>query len=359
MTENQLVPSLRHIRFVGGTTASHSDRLRVVQFLTEQLRSKVDYTIDQEYPSLFGAYPGGDSLFVEKEGQIVCHVGCMVREFQHPQFRMKVGLIGSVVTDFRFRGEGFASQLLREAIRILKSKGCQSAVLWSDKPDFYQPLGFFRAGREHDFRFTPESVGDSIESLREGFDDGEVNRLWRLYHRGEYRLDRSLEEMKALLRVPAARVFITEREGLLTSYFVVNKGADFTNYIHEWAGDTLSLADGISTAQKTYFAENPLTLIAPAQADTADFARIAEQDWEGVLGMMKVLDRTELLKTYQHYLQKVEIPASWEADRLAVTIGETRFALGTDREVLNLVFGGEEKATHPALPFFLWGFDSI
>ena len=48
-----------------------------------------------------------------------------------------------------------------------------------------------------------------------------------------------------------------------------------------------------------------------------------------------------------------------EADRAAVIVADKRFTTGTDREVLNLVFGTDEEPSHPALPFFLWGFDSI
>ncbi|MFM8269489.1 MAG: GNAT family N-acetyltransferase, partial [Pseudomonadota bacterium] len=127
----------------------------ILQFLKQELRSQLDFSLQDEYPSLFGGLTGGESLFIEREKQIVSHVGLVKKAYTHPDFRMQIGLIGSVATRKENRGEGLASYLLQESLKRLKHQGCTIALLWSDQPDFYLPLGFYRSGNEWDFRISP------------------------------------------------------------------------------------------------------------------------------------------------------------------------------------------------------------
>jgi len=50
-------------------------------------------------------------------------------------------LVG-VVTDQRHRRQGYGHTLMREALRRLREQGCRLAMLYTDVPDFYAPLGF-------------------------------------------------------------------------------------------------------------------------------------------------------------------------------------------------------------------------
>jgi GNAT superfamily N-acetyltransferase len=320
----------------------------VLEFLNKELRPKARFSIEQEYPSLFKDLPGGESLFIKREGNIVSHVGTLVREYRYNELRFKVGLIGSVATNFHHRGSGLASLLLKEAVNRLKSHGCVIAVLWSDKPDFYSPLGFYRAGQEKDFQFSMESVFEPTELSREGVSEIEVHKLWRLYQKHSGRVDRSLEEMKALLGIPNTRVFVTERSGEITSYLVINKGNDFTGYIHEWGGDLPSLVSNIGYCQKNIFKEQKLTLIAPFQGNKGVLSEIAEREWDGSLGLIKILDRPKLIACYREFVaqNKIEYP-------------KRDFTQATDLECIHWIFGKEGENSPSVLPFFLWGFDSV
>ena len=111
--------------------AMHED---LIDFLDVTLRPAAGFSIRKEYPALFGEYPGGESFVLRVEGELASHVGFVVREFQHTKYRMRIGLIGSVVTAPQFRSMGFAKKLLEQALRELKRRGCLICVLWWQSP---------------------------------------------------------------------------------------------------------------------------------------------------------------------------------------------------------------------------------
>lgn len=86
---------------------------------------------------------------------------------------------------------------------------------------------------------------------------------------------------------------------------------------------------------------------------------MAEEKWDGVLGLIKVLDKNVLLSTYMNYLKTKKIEHVWSRERDSILFSESEFSIVTEADVVQLVFGNESKNTHPTLPVFLWGFDSI
>jgi predicted acetyltransferase len=155
----------------------------VLQFLNYQLRPQSDLILQDEYPSFFRGLPGGESLFIERENKIASHVGIMRRRYQHPGFQMELGLIGSVATHKDHRGEGLASFLLQEAVKRLRRQGCTLALLWSDQPDFYLPLGFHRAGNELDFGISVEKARAAQTCCRILNKEKDVESVWKLYQK--------------------------------------------------------------------------------------------------------------------------------------------------------------------------------
>lgn len=335
--------------------------VRVQQFLDAAGDRPFQFPVRAEYPSLFDAVPGGHSLYIERDGFIVAHVGFLVREFQHPLFHFKLGLIGSVATLAPFRGQGMASSLVRAAVSELRRRGCWTAMLWSESEVFYEPLGFFRAGREIDLQFSPQALPDGDGGLDcVPYDPmRHAHLLWRLYLRHDARLDRSLEEQKALGKVPRAKIFVGEKGGNATAYVVINKGADFSNYIHEWGGEAADVASLVAIVQRLHFPTTPLTLIAPAFADTERLKACAVKRVEGALGLIHVLDRNAMMGIFVEYLRYEGIRMKWDRDAGKVQLGDESLVAASDEDFTRLIFGGEGFAKRPALPFFLWGFDSV
>jgi GNAT superfamily N-acetyltransferase len=335
-----------------------SDSLPIVQFLDEAIRPGVSFSVRDEFPSVFGDYPGGQSLFAEHSGKVIAHVAILPRVFRHPLFHFKVGLIGSVVTTPEFRGHGIASALLRESLVQLKNAGCLFAVLWAESPAIYKALGFERTGTEQSLRFSSSEIVD--EDLTEAvyaFDSRKhVEGLWRLYRQHKVSIDRSLQEMKRLCRIPESKIFVTLSGETVTSYIVVNKGLDFPNYIHEWGGRLETVRANIARVQRQYFPQTDLTLIAPGSYDLSLLRRMTKEHHVGVVGMMKLLDRQRLRAVYLDYLK-----ASNERNWMDETWGGDGRSPShrTDAEFMKAVLGDATTTATPKLPFFLWGLDSI
>ncbi len=338
---------------------SRSDTPSIVRFLDDELRQDAGFSIRDEFPAVFGDFPGGNSLYVESAGRVVSHVAYLTRVFRHPHFHFKVGLIGSVVTAEAFRGHGIASSLLREALLQLKNNGCLFAILWAENPEFYRPLGFERAGQEQSLKFTADEINDCevTEAVVEFDPRLHAEGVWRLYRQHELTVDRSLQEFKRLCRIPNARIFVTlSDEGGVTSYIVIHKGLDFQNYIHEWGGTMDHVRANVARVQKQFFSDRELTLIAPGRYDLKKLRPLAVETSHGVVGMVKLLDRPRLRALYNDYLklsgEKAWMGEEWGGDGRSVPTK-------TDSEFLRAVLGDDGRSAHPVLPFFLWGLDSI
>lgn len=341
------------------SSESWNEQDRVITYLDNVLRSNVDFSVGQEYPSVFGDFPGGESFYIEQDGRVVSHAAMVVREFQHQDIRFRIGLIGSVVTASRYRGRGMAKAILASILQEMRKRHCLLALLWSDKPDFYQPIGFYPGGREADFRFCAEDVPTFPLKAVEYEPEQHAHVLWRLYQKHDVRLDRSLEEQKNLCRIPRARIFLTEREGKPTSYIVIHKGVDFENYVHEWGGDINDVQQNVAYVQRHFFPDENLTLIAPKHYNLGPLYRIASTNWDGILGLINVLDRAKVLAIYGNYLRSQGVSHSYDKKREVLCFAEKEVDVSTDYRVMKLVFGDNTTATFPVIPFFLWGLDSV
>ncbi len=339
--------------------ASSVSSEKIISFLNQELRSQSEFSIEAEYPAMFSEFPGGDSLIITQGEEIVSHAAYVIREFQSANYRMKMGVVGSVATRKDFRGQGYASRLMKKAFDEMRSRGCMVSLLWSDNEQFYYPLGFYRIGRELDLKFSMESVPDMLDGVREATSQ-DVAHIWRLYQRHELKIDRSLEEQKLLLKTPLAKVYVWADSSGVKSYVVINKGVDFKNYIHEWGGDIQGVTQIVAYCQRKIYKQTPLTLISPAAIDLNPLKQFAVEKWEGVVGLMKVLDRTLLMSLYENFLKRQNIAYSWNREKNGLFFGKDEHFIRNDQELLKLVFGeGGTPKNHPELPFFLWGFDSI
>jgi len=317
-------------------------------FLNRTLRPAASFLLQNEYPSVFQSYPGGSSLSLWLDNQPVSHVAFSIREYLHPEFPIKMGLIGSVATQEAYRGRGFATRLLQEAIQKLKNSGCLLALLWADQADFYQPLGFYRAGLELGFSLSPASVLPVSRNARLLEGKSEKEAVWKLNQKHLSKLRRAAEEKERLLDIPEAQIFVSEMAGEIDSYIAINKGKDFSNTIHEWGGAIEAVIENISFCQRNIFSNTSLQLIAPYTSENLGFLKIAEHSSVGSLGLMKLLDKQALYERWMAYgKKKGKSPL------------ENQWHSQTEEQCLIQTLGRDGLNADQALPLFLWGFDSI
>lgn len=94
---------------------------------------------------------------VEKDGQIVSHVGVYPIETVAAGVRLKIGGIGAVSTLPQERGHGHMSQLLRHAIGVMRDQGDVLSWLGGDRQR-YSSYGWEQGGLVYRLHFSTRSL---------------------------------------------------------------------------------------------------------------------------------------------------------------------------------------------------------
>lgn len=338
--------------------------LRVTDYLDSELRAEFGFSVNSEYPSVFGEYPGGESLHCSWDGEIVSHVALVARHFLHPLYSIRVGLIGSVVTSEGFRGRGLGRSLMEQALVRLKQKGCAIAILWSDRDQFFTRAGFTRAGGEQTVLIPstpPASPLDDAPPMIAFDKQYHVASVWRLYSQKNYRFDRSLEEQRRLVAIPKTKIYLTEVGGKITAYLALNKGADFPNYIHEWGGEVEHVRSMVARLATQIPAHEQLGLIGPQTEElpTPAMAAGAPATTKGSLAWVRVLDPRALRAVFFRTLEASGTPFRWDTFSRQLTIGTRKVRLDSPADHAAGILGDGQGDPSCVLPFFVWGWDSI
>jgi len=304
-----------------------------------------------EYPLAFDARSGGETITIEEAGETRAACTTLVREFRVGERRIRAGLIGSVASDPDWRRRGLGTRLLAEAERSLAARGSLFALLWATDPGYYLARGYAPLGAENDFLLDTELVtrlpeASGVRELRAG----DAPLLHRLHANHPARVERSVEEMRALLAVPGVRTIVRERSvaaghpPLPVAYACLGRGRDLADTIHEWAGASADVLALIRAHLERRFTgeAGALFLMAPPQASDLAYRLIelGAVTKRGILGLGKLLsvrDGARLLGELLGAPEAVEPKESGVLVRGAS--GQAELDLDT---LLALLFGGPE-----------------
>jgi GNAT superfamily N-acetyltransferase len=251
---------------------------------------------------LAAEYPLGETLELSEDGAVRSACTLFVREFRVGARTLRGGLIGSVATDPAARGRGLATGLLARAEETLRARGCLFALLWADDPRFYLARGYAPFGAENDTLLVPELAlslpePSGVRELR----PGDAPFLHRMHARHGTRVERSLDEMRALLSVPGMLTLVRERPAtpshpaLPVAYACLGRGRDLADAIHDWAGepdDVLALVRAHLERRFPAGESGALFLMAPgAEPELAyRLLKLGAGTKRGILGLGKLLD---------------------------------------------------------------------
>ena len=120
---------------------------------------------DEPYTSwYFGrVYRGERTLLYEEEGNICSSLQLAPYLLSVGGRELPAAYIVGVVTEESSRGRGYASDLLRRALNDLQREGYQLALLYTDIPGFYEPLGFTCCYGLRRLRFAAAGGSDAFE----------------------------------------------------------------------------------------------------------------------------------------------------------------------------------------------------
>lgn len=352
--------------------------------------------IRDEYPLVFEDRFGGSIISLEEDEETQSCCSILSREFVIGKQRVKGGLIGSVVTDPNCRSQGKGTHLLIQAEAALQIQGCAFAMLWAETPTWYLERGYGPMSSEHTFLVNRDLV-ERLPLLSEvrGMQAADAEAIHALYTRHTVRLERSLDETRALLQCPEMLVLVCIRDEKLVAYACMGRGRDLQGAVHEWGGDThdvmgllrtyleLAYPDGRpfetvidpETGNEVPVAEHILLMAPPSAVDLClRLESLGVPSMHSMLAFGKILDRqaaAKLLNDVLGDLGRVELIEGAERP-FRISSAEKQGELD-DEGVFALLFGVPEVhqdvrnflrnfgLTDAQLPLepFVWGLDSI
>ncbi len=359
--------------------------------LTSLISSALGYNKDEagvarDFPQLYQA-SNSKHLWAAFEGkELLAHAGFYPSVLKVEGLSLPVAGIGGVFTKEEKQGQGLASKLVEQCVCEARPGGAARECLWRDKHEFYNKLGFHLVGRQWTVALEPkhaplltamgEKVGIPPNALKITDEAGSVGDFLRQSHAylEIYPLGvaRSPEEHSLYLESGSCRVISAWVGKQLAAYFVIGKGKDLQNYIHEWAGAEGALYH-LAARCLTDFGHG-LNLLSP-QFMPNEVPFIYALDGAGVpitaeyLALVKLLDFPKVKRLTLDYLKQLgleetdlsmeesngEYELVWRGGE-PIVVDEAGF--------LRLLFGPElpdNKEMQAFLPMRLWywGMDSV
>ncbi|MGE0172807.1 MAG: GNAT family N-acetyltransferase [Oligoflexales bacterium] len=209
----------------------------------EQLRAKNPlFPVEHEYPIVLDQKMAMLSYcMMNDNNEVVAHANLWPRRFitgESSNQSYNVGLVGNVATDKRWQNKGLMRKLFGYLESIARKQNLDALILWSDLVQFYQNLGFSSLSREFRFHIERKSSAPGKTDLfmidTKSVTIGDARKLLDIRYKVPFTLERSPEEFLQLLTIPATYLFIRLGREEIERYYLIGKGYDMVNVIHEW-----------------------------------------------------------------------------------------------------------------------------
>ncbi len=348
----------------------------ILNFLKQELRPNTQWSVASEYPTALSISNIHNIRIITEDQKVLSHAVLKPLIVKTPQMMLKVAAIGSVVTDSEHRNQGLSRQIITDCLQEAERQECDIAVLWTHLYEFYSKFGFELGGSEISFvfeqPFTVASKGLKILTSAQVSSEA----ILRLFNQHTVNSVRSSEDIRKFLQIPQSKIYTAwDQKNQLVAYAIEGKGADLTNYIHEWGGAVSDLLELFSFIRKDK--NIPFTVISPRHSTNFD-RKLSEIPGvvrnEGFLGMIKIT-RPEILfqkiKRLARNLGHIDFVLEKKDNEVHIGFGHDVIAIADERDLVRIFFGPQteipylkEQSTAKLnsflpLPLWIWGWDSI
>ncbi|MCB0407792.1 MAG: GNAT family N-acetyltransferase [Bdellovibrionales bacterium] len=349
----------------------------VLDFFNKNLRPDNTWNIQQEYPLAINSKNINNIRVLEVNNQLISGAVMKMHIMKCAMGLFKVAAIGSVVTSPEHRNKGYSHQILNECLEAAAQQVCDFALLWSHLYEFYRKLGFELAGSEVAIVIEDEIPFESGSLKFLETKNIAPEALLKLYNYHTTGTIRTIEDIKAYLKIPNAKVYTAwDANNQILAYAVEGKGADLTGYIHEWGGLVSALTPLIAHIRKAQ--GRPITVIAPN--NSKNFIRslkpYAATVNHGYLGMIKILNYDNFFQKACRYAKNLGIEGfilHKDNDIFLIGYKDKIYQTTDEKDIVRIIFGplveedylGFDTETRSVLqqlfpiPFWAWGWDSV
>lgn len=189
-----------------GPRAAKSDELQKIIDLVNEIfmtRRGLPPIMGEAFPLLFNRNNLENLRIIVKDGQPISHVGIWEGDLLIFGSWFKVGMIGSVCTREDFRGRGYASTLIMDAIQKMTNDGIDLVLISGDR-NLYKRFGFFKSGLIYNYSIPYGKLEVENGQSKLNFvcyDECWLRDVVAIYQREPVRYRRSLEEFNLLLKI--------------------------------------------------------------------------------------------------------------------------------------------------------------
>ena len=349
---------------------------QVVDFLDAHLRQNNNWTIASEYPTALSTSNIHNMSIITEDEKIISHAVLKTLIVKTPYAVFKVGAIGSVVTDPHYRQQGYSRSNINKCLELAAQQECDLAILWTDKFDFYRKMGFELAG--YDFSFAFDQKGE-VKNKNWRFLHGvniDPSALSKLYSQHTVQVVRTIDDFRQYLKIPNSNLYtVWDQNNQLLAYAAEGKGADLTNYVHEWGGNVDALMDLFQYIRNHKNSE--ITIMTPLHSQNLRnrLSQVSPQH-QGYLGMLKIINMEGLLGKVKKAFRAEghdKIVFEKQGSSYVFGFGADLYTLEKESDLVQLLFGPlninqfdfvspdtkSKLSTLLPLPLWIWGWDSI
>lgn len=207
-----------------------------VKFLDHIFEYTAPLTVREDFAPFFEPENIGNVRLYIKDGQILASAAMFAHIMITPAGSVKLGVIGLVATAAEARGQGYATQIIQEMEIMARLQGLDGILLWSDKADFYEKLGFAAVGQQRIYMLhnLPEPATKVNADVRGEWTVAQVRPLYDKHPSRVKRTDdwwRWIQKITSCLKLEAV-----SPEGEVLAYVGFGRGKDMQNIVHEWGG---------------------------------------------------------------------------------------------------------------------------
>jgi GNAT superfamily N-acetyltransferase len=351
----------------------------VYSFLDKHMGQDRQWSVLQEYPLAFDPKNQHNIRIITDENEIVSHAVLKPTILKTPYAIFNAGMIGSVLTDPRFRQQGLSANLIENCLDQARRLSCDFAILWTDLFEFYRKFGFELAGCEISLilneNFKPASRRTDLKIIQGKQIDAAA--ILRLFHLHSTHSLRTADDIKKFLQIPNCRIYTAwNAKNQMEAYAIEGKGVDLQGYIHEWGGNTSALVELFQHIREEQKKE--IIVMVPSQSKNLirQCLESGAQKFEGILGMIKILDKKNLARKTQKIARRMGIQdfaIEVHDDILYFGTSEGMYKTDSEADMVQLFFGPQKPSEiYPfseaaaeklnrvlPLPMWVWGWDSI
>lgn len=171
-------------------------------------------------------------IMIDKDENVIAHVGVCERNI----LGIPVGMLGGIAVDEKHRGEGHFQELFQDVLAE-KRNDVAFFMLWSDQEKLYKKHGFYLCGNQISIQSSNSSKNFTNTKLS-ALTPTQLIQIQSLYVKSFSNLyttvERSATDWEELLKINSTDIFIKEKSGTISEYFLMNKGQDLTDIIFEY-----------------------------------------------------------------------------------------------------------------------------